>query len=353
MTVLIIDDEHSIRTTLRIFLEREGFTVYTADSVEEARERMQAAPVDVIVSDIIMPRISGVDFLAELHAADPDVPVILMTGEPTVDTAVKALQNGAYDYISKPVRKDDLVKIVRQAALVRELIQEKRQLEDRNKSYQENLEQVVRLRTRELDRAMQDTIKVMTSLVDSRDPYTSGHQIRVGNLAAAIADIMGLPAKTVTGLRVTGYLHDIGKIAIPTELLVKPGRLSAHEFDLVKTHAEFGYKLLKDLSLPWPIADYILQHHERNDGSGYPGKIKSPAILLEARILAVADIVEAMASHRPYRASLGITAALAEITSLSGSQLDADCVSACLALFNQHHYVIQDDYFDSSFLVTD
>ena len=350
MRVLIVDDEKSIRTTLQIFLERDGYEVETAETAMQALEMIGRQPCDILISDIIMPRMSGVEFLDEVKKILPDVPVLMMTGEPTIETAVVALQRGAFDYLNKPIQKEALLKAVRQAEQFRRLSLEKQALEQEKIAYQHNLEVLVNERTADLDNSMQSTIKVMTSLVDSRDPYTSGHQIRVGNLSSAIAVQMGLPPFVATGVRVTGYLHDIGKLAVPSEILVKPSRLSVHEFEMVKTHAEWGYTILSDLRLPWPIAEIVRQHHERLDGSGYPLGVKGDDIRLESRILTVADVVEAMASHRPYRPALGIQAAIDELLDKRGILFDPQVVDACLTLLKQADFAFIDTYMESSFI---
>lgn len=182
------------------------------------------------------------------------------------------------------------------------------------------------------------TIQVLVSAVEARDPYTAGHQIRVADLARAIATEMGLPQEQIDGIRMAGTIHDIGKLSIPAEILSKPTKLSEIEFSLIKEHARKGFEMLKDVESPWPLAEIVHQHHERMDGSGYPGKLKGEEILIEARILSVADVVEAMASHRPYRPGLGIDAALEEISKNRGILYDAGVVDACLRLFNEKGY---------------
>ena len=185
----------------------------------------------------------------------------------------------------------------------------------------------------DLERAMNSAIQVVQTLSELRDPYTHGHERRVGDLAAAIGREMGMTTHEVNGLRIMGFLHDVGKIGLPTEILSKPGRLTAEEFALIKCHSEQGFAILKDLDFPWPVAQAALQHHERLDGSGYPAHLQGDQILLEARILAVADVVEAISSHRPYRPSLGADAALAEIEQGAGVRYDPAVVQACVALF--------------------
>jgi PAS domain S-box-containing protein len=192
--------------------------------------------------------------------------------------------------------------------------------------------------TRRLEHAMMATVEAVSAMVELRDPYTSGHERRVGELAAAIGEELGLPAATVTGLRMTGYVHDIGKISVPAEILSKPGRLTELEYEIIKNHARSGYDILKGVEFPWPLPEVILQHHERLDGSGYPQRLKGEAIILEARILAVADVVESMASHRPYRPALGIDKALEEIAQNSGRFYDPQVAEACLRLFREKGY---------------
>jgi len=186
-----------------------------------------------------------------------------------------------------------------------------------------------------LRKAVGMTIQVMVSAVETRDPYTSGHQSRSATLARAIATEMGLPQEKIDAIRMAGSIHDIGKLSIPAEILSKPTKLSDIEFSLIKEHARKGYEMLKDVESPWPLAEIVYQHHERMDGSGYPRNLKGDEICIEARILAVADVVEAMASHRPYRAGLGIVAALEEIEKNSGIFYDNVVADACLRLFRE------------------
>jgi GAF domain-containing protein len=188
---------------------------------------------------------------------------------------------------------------------------------------------------------LHDTVQAIASTVERRDPYTAGHQRRVADLASAIAGKMGLSEERIFALHLAGVVHDLGKISIPAEILSKPTRLNTIEYNFIKTHPQTGYDILKDIDFPWPIAQMVLQHHERMDGSGYPNGLKGDAILLEARILAVADVLEAMASHRPYRPGLGDAAAMQEIRKLRGTGFDADVVDAALQVLEQDGYRLQ------------
>ena len=201
-------------------------------------------------------------------------------------------------------------------------------------------EEEVKSYVAQLEAAFRSTVEVATSLGEMRDPYTAGHQRRVAGIAVAIGAALGFDVRRQEGLRVAGHLHDTGKIIIPAEILSKPGKLSAIEMQLVSAHSQAGYDVLKSVSFPWPVAQVALQHHERMDGSGYPQGLKGEAILLEARIVAVADVIEAMSSHRPYRPGLGIDAALAEIERGRGSLYDANVVDACLRLFREMRFQI-------------
>ncbi len=191
----------------------------------------------------------------------------------------------------------------------------------------------------QLQATLEQVIGALAATLEKRDPYTAGHERRVAHLAVAIGRRLGLDENRLHGLRLAGYIHDIGKVQIPSELLSKPSKLSAVEFELIKLHAEAGHDIIKDIAFPWPIADMVWQHHECLDGSGYPRGLTGEQMLLESRILAVADIVEAMSSHRPYRAALGVEPALAQIEKLRGSKLDPDAVDACLYLFREGGYM--------------
>lgn len=192
-----------------------------------------------------------------------------------------------------------------------------------------------------LQRSLEATIQAVAGTVEMRDAYTAGHQRRVAELATAIARDMGLAQDQVHGVYLAAVVHDLGKIHIPAEILTKPGKLSPIEFELIKMHPEAGYDILKGVDFPWPIAQIVFQHHERLDGSGYPRGLKGDEILLEARILMVADVVEAMASYRPYRPALGIDLALQEITAHAGQYYDADVVRSCISLFREKAFVFK------------
>jgi len=230
--------------------------------------------------------------------------------------------------------------------------------EDQNRELMElnrDLEKRVRHRTRQLGeneealkkslvqlrKTLEATIQALALTAEARDPYTAGHQRRVADLSRAIAQKMGLSQDQVEGVRMAGSIHDLGKIYVPSEILNKPGKIRETEFELVKSHPQVGYEILKTIDFPWPVAEIELQHHERLDGSGYPNGLKGDEILMESRIVAVADVVESMSSHRPYRPALGVEKALEEIMSGRGRFYDERVVDACLSVFREDDYLLQ------------
>ena len=190
----------------------------------------------------------------------------------------------------------------------------------------------------ELQKAVDGVTCAISLVVETKDPYTAGHQRRVAKIARAIAGEMGLSEWVAQGVHVAGLLHDVGKVAVPAEILSKPGKISQYEIDIIRTHPQVGYEILKKIEFPWPISQAILQHHERLNGTGYPEGISGEDIIIEARILGVADVVEAISSDRPYRQALGLDSALAEISRASGILYDYEAASACLRLFQKNEF---------------
>ncbi len=227
--------------------------------------------------------------------------------------------------------------LVRQRGSVVGIVGIMRDVTERKRAEEELKQSFERVRS-----TMEGTVRALISTTERRDPYTAGHQQRVTQLACAIAEEMGLPEDQIEGIRVAGSLHDIGKIYVPAEILSKPGRITDIEFSLIKIHPQVGQEILKAINFPWPVAEIVLQHQERLDGSGYPAGLKGDEILLEARILAVADVVEAMSSHRPYRPTRGIDRALEEISQNRGILYDAEAVDACLKLFTQKGFTFEE-----------
>ncbi|MFH1075022.1 MAG: HD domain-containing phosphohydrolase, partial [Candidatus Firestonebacteria bacterium] len=207
---------------------------------------------------------------------------------------------------------------------------------------QRHIEDELKNSLSKLKKTMDDAMRVITRLVEMRDPYTAGHQIRVAQLACAIARELGLKEDALERIRIAGLLHDLGKINVPIEILSKPGKISKSEFNIIKIHPAIGYEILKEMDFPYPVAETVLQHHERIDGSGYPYGLTGRDIILEAKIIMVSDIVEAMSSHRPYRPSKGIKDALKELAKNKGKLYDLKVAKACLNVFNQKKFIFSD-----------
>jgi response regulator RpfG family c-di-GMP phosphodiesterase len=321
--ILVVDDEHAVRDLLQQAITRAGYDCLTASNAKEALKVLEQKDVGVVITDIKMPGLNG-DELTRIVKQKHNSDVIIMTGYVKDFTYKKAIDAGANDFINKTVSLKELVIRLKRVLRERRLLNERNEAEKRWERSVEGLE-----------KALSGTIRAMASTVETRDPYTAGHQRRTADLARAIATEMGVSRKEVDGIHMAGLIHDLGKISVPAEILSKPARLNELEFGIIKTHPKVGYDILKPIEFPWPIAEIVLQHHERMDGSGYPNGLRGEDIRLEARILAVADVVEAMASHRPYRPSLGIDKALEEISENKGVVYDAKVVDACLKLFRE------------------
>jgi len=347
--VLIVDDEGSIRETFGEILGKDHRDVFCAGDVPEALGLLEKREFDVVVTDVIMTGPSGLDLLSKIRAASERVQVIVITGEPTIETAAQAVRDGAFDYLAKPISGTVLRKVVGRAAGLKALLDEKARLEAENLQYRDHLEKLVGERTeelaetnRKLKKTVRGVVEAISLTVEKRDIYMAGHQVRVADLARAIGEEMWLPEPGADVIFMAGMVHDIGKICIPAEILSKPGRLSEKEFGLVKSHSQIGYDILRKVEFPWPIADIVLQHHERLDGSGYPNGISGEGILVEARILGVADTVEAMAQHRPHRPTPGLEKAFEELERGKGVLYDPDVVAACMSVFREKGFRFQE-----------
>jgi len=319
--ILVVDDSQDDVLLLERAL-KQGQWEINVERVDN-KEAMQQALVnqawDVVISDFMIPGFGGMEALSLFNSHHLNIPFILTSGKITEEMAVTALREGAQDFVSKQNFSRLLPAIARGMERMKILTEKSNALEA-------------------LNRSLVHAVEAIANTIEMRDPYTAGHQQRVALLARAIADKMGLDANRIEGLCLAAKIHDVGKIQIPAEILNKPTKLTAIEFMLIQTHPETGYEIIKDIEFPWPVATMVRQHHEKLDGSGYPLGLKGDDILLESRILTVADMVEAMASHRPYRPSLGIEVALAELMKERGTKLDSLVVDACISLFKEDNY---------------
>lgn len=341
--VLIVDDEEPIRKLLMRYLGTKKYDCVLAADALEARSRFEEKEFDVILCDINMPGESGLELVRDLRSRHTDLAAVMVTGADEPSIAKTAFDIGAYDYIVKPLEQNRVLIGVTNAL-------HRRELEAVSRTYRNMLELTVAERTEnlqntlgKLERTLDGVVHAIALTVDKRDPYTAGHQERVAHLASTIAKTMGLPEEQAKGLEMAAHIHDIGKIAVPSDILSKPGKLSDIEFALIKTHSTVGYEILRPIEFPWPVAEVVYQHHEKIDGSGYPRGLSGKEILLEAKILAVADVVEAMAFHRPYRPALGIDKALSEIVRGKGRFFEPEVVKSCLMIFKGNRYQFESE----------
>jgi putative two-component system response regulator len=318
----VVDDDPFALRSMAEVLEGESYQVVTATSGSEAIELLKQGSFDLVLADLKMPEVDGLEVLRQAREIAPQAVVLILTGYASVESAIEALRQGAYDYLVKPCSDHEL-KLRIERGLERVRLAEERQ----------QAEEELRQSYVKLQRALEGTVHTLVAAIELKDPYTAGHQRRVTRLACAIAREMGLPEEQIEGIRMATLIHDMGKITVPAEILSKPDPLSELEYGLIKNHAQVGHDILKEMDFPWPLAQIVLQHHERLGGSGYPQGLSGGEIMLEARILAVADVVEAMASNRPYRPPRGLDKALEEISQNRGVLYDSEVVDVCLKLF--------------------
>ncbi|WP_213974060.1 HD domain-containing phosphohydrolase [Tepidanaerobacter acetatoxydans] len=318
LRVLIVDDSEDDTLLLVRKLKRDGFnpTFERVDTPEAMEDALSKNTWDIILSDYNMPRFDAFAALDILKKSGIDIPFIIVSGAIGEETAVAAMKAGAHDYIMK----DNLARLV--AAIEREL----GEAQIRHKK---------RETEKQLEHSFFDLAETVARAMDSRDPYTAGHARKVAEYARKIGEKMELDRDKINGLYVCGLLHDIGKISIPESILCKPGSLSEEEWALMRTHTIRGYEILKNCSLPWPVADVALHHHEQLDGSGYPDGLKDDELNLENRIIRVCDVVEAMSSHRSYRPAKSIAEVIDELKSGRGLKYDSNIIDVMLQLLEE------------------
>ncbi len=327
--VMVIDDEDSVLKTTELILEDEGYQVELCTTGKEAINKLNN-DINAVVLDINMPGLSGLQVFEKIKAKNPYVPIIFHTGSVTHTDDRRDIrrQFRPHAYIVKGSDPEQLLDTVVSAVESYGNIL-------RNVKLSEELYKELKQSSNKLKTNIEGTIHAMALTVEMRDPYTAGHQRQVANLASAIAKEMGIPTEQIDGIHMAGIIHDIGKLHIPSEILCKSGQLTQLEFGMIKTHPQAGYDILKTIEFQWPIAEFVLQHHERMDGSGYPSGLSGDNILIEARILSVADVVDAIVPHRPYRPALGIDKALEEISKHREVLYDSNVVDACLSIITK------------------
>ena len=328
--ILIVDDEEMISSILSRRLIQEGYSCVTAHNGKEALKHFYRDRFSLIISDIKMPEMDGIELLKRAKAVHPNLIVIIMTAYPEIDMAVEAMREGAYDFIIKPTDLDLVIFSVKRAL-------EKKRLEEEVEVYHKNLERLVEERTAKLQQAYHtlkkaylDSVKVLVEAIDAKDPYTRGHSDRVRRMSLHIATSLGLSEERVETLEYGALLHDIGKIGIKDEILQKPGVLSPEEYQTIQEHPLIGVKIVEGIEFFKDKIPMIRHHHEHFDGSGYPDGLVGEAIPLEARIIAVPDAFDAMVSLRPHRRAMPLVDILLEMEKCTGKQFDPDIIEIFL-----------------------
>jgi putative two-component system response regulator len=315
--ILFVDDERSVLDAIHRAL-RKKFKIYIADSAETGLTCFdKEGPFPVVISDFEMPGMDGAAFLSRISKISPHTIRMMLTGHVQLETSIRAVNEGTvFRFLSKPCPMDILEKAINEG------LHQYRLLETERDYYA----------LKKWNESLGGLIQAFARLIESKDPYTAGHQNRVALFSVAIAEALHFPEEDIEQVRMAAMIHDIGKIYVPVEFLNKPGRLNPCEWNIVKMHAQIGHDILEPIEFPFPLHKIVLQHHERIDGSGYPAGLKNSEILVQARIIAVADTIEAIAHHRPYRPSRGLEVAMRELEDYSGIHYDPEIVDAALAL---------------------
>ncbi len=335
-SIFVVDDEEPIRKVLSTHLGKEGFDVILSPGRMPVFDQLKSSSFDLVICDITMPEVDGVKVLEFIRQNYPVVPVIMLTGLTDISIAVDVMKKGAFDYVMKPVRKDDLMNVIRKALVHRDLLVRNMELERENREYQLFLEERVRERTRELNsKAMElqsaygmlksmniQFVNVLAETIEAKDRHTRGHCNRMRILCVELGSLAGLPPERLETLEYASLLHDFGKIGVSESILNKEGPLTETECAHIKEHAEIGEKILQGIPLMDAVSRIIGAHHENYNGTGYPRRLKGEEIPLESRIIAVADIFDAMRSDRPYRKGLPLDKVLEEMNRVAGTQLD-------------------------------
>jgi len=333
--ILVVDDENHVRSMIGSTLERQGYDVQLAASGHEALEILERNAFDLVLTDIVMQDGNGITLLDCIHAQQPQLPVVMVTAIHDIGVAIDSMRRGAYDYLLKPFEREQLVNTVQRALDHRQALQE-------SHNYQQNLEQVVRARTEMLRQAMENlehsydvTLEALGDALDLKDSETEGHSKRVTAYTIALARAIGINPAQIKVIARGAFLHDIGKMAIPDEILRKAGKLAPEEQEQMREHCARGYNMLRKIPFLSESAEIVFSHQEHYDGSGYPRGVRGPEIPIGARIFAVADTLDAITSDRPYRKAGSFDAAREEILRCSGSQFDPGVVEAFLKVPNE------------------
>ncbi|MGB0065111.1 MAG: HD domain-containing phosphohydrolase [Terracidiphilus sp.] len=332
--VLIVDNEPHVRTIIALALERQGCTVHLAAGGREALKALERNHFGLVLTDIVMPDMNGIDLLVRIHAFRPNLPVVIVTAVHDIAVAIDAMRRGAYDYLLEPFTQEQLLATVERALSHSRALQA-------SESYHQSLEEIVRARTEMLHKTMEDlehsydvTLEALGDALDLKDSETKGHSKRVTAYAIALARAMGIPADDIKMIARGAFLHDIGKMAIPDNVLRKPGSLTDPERELMREHCARGYQMLRKIPFLTGAAEIVFCHQEHFDGTGYPNGLRDNEIPLGARLFAVADALDAITSDRPYRSASDFDYARQEILRCSGTQFDPAIVEVFMKIPN-------------------
>ena len=333
--ILVVDDETPIRSMIGSALERQGYAVHLAANGKEALKKLDGDSFDLVLTDIVMQDVNGIALLERIQRRHPNLPVVMVTAVQDVGVAIDSMRRGAYDYLIKPFEREHLLNTVTRA------LAHKQVLEDSH-SYQQSLEEMVRARTEMLRHAIEDlehsydvTLEALGDALDLKDSETEGHSKRVTAYTIALARAIGLSPAEVKVIARGAFLHDIGKMAIPDDILRKPGKLTKEEQTLMREHCSRGYNILRKIPFLAEAAEIVFAHQEHFDGSGYPSGLRGTEIPIGARIFAVADTLDAITSDRPYRKACSFDVAREEILRCSGTQFDPSVVEVFLKIPNE------------------
>ena len=340
VTVLVVDDEEPIRNALRKYLKQQQFEVYTASSADEALQQLRLHKVALMLSDIRMPGTSGVDLVPQALEIEADLAILMLTAVNDATSAALCMQRGAMDYLTKPIELADLGRAVQRALKRREMLLENRHLN-------QWLKEEVTTRTAELqrerhrmERVSTATLEVLVNALEAKDPYLRGHSARVADLSANLATEMGLSEEEVEHVRVAGRLHDLGKIGTRDAVVNKEGPLTPEEFEHVKQHVIIGAQILSPLTHLGHIVAMVKSHHERWDGSGYPDGLRGEEVPLGGRVIAAAEVYDALTTARPYQEKMTPEQAVERMADLSGTVLDAKVYEALVRIVSRRQTLV-------------
>jgi putative nucleotidyltransferase with HDIG domain len=333
--ILVVDDETPIRSMIGSALERQGYAVHLVANGKEALKKLEGNSFDLVLTDIVMQDVNGIALLEWIQGQHPNLPVVMVTAVQDIGVAIDSMRRGAYDYLLKPFERDHLLNTVRRALAHRQVLED-------SQNYQQSLEEMVRARTEMLRHAIEDlehsydvTLEALGDALDLKDSETEGHSKRVTAYTIALARAIGLSPAEIKVIARGAFLHDIGKMAIPDEILRKPGKLTKEEQKLMREHCTRGYNMLRKIPFLAEAAEIVFAHQEHYDGSGYPNGLRGTEIPIGARIFAVADSLDAITSERPYRKARSFDVAREEILRCSGTQFDPGVVEVFLKIPNE------------------